>query len=157
MPLNLQGARNLIARRCALPALAMSLVLNACIDPASAPVTGSLASSEPAAATQRSAKPTVDVGPLAAAHKANPANATAALAYARALRVRGAKLEALAVLDRTAANKHAERGLKLERGLLALELGETAKAEKLLRQAAAAGRLIPRDTLGPESKRARRP
>jgi Flp pilus assembly protein TadD len=135
MPPNLQSAAISIARRCALPALALGLLLNACADPAGGPVTGSLASPEPAAATQRNAKPTVDVGPLAAAHKANPADAAAALAYARALRANGAKPEALAALDKAAAGKPTDRRLQLERGLLALELGETAKAEKLLRQA----------------------
>jgi Flp pilus assembly protein TadD len=135
MPLNLQSAPNSIARRRALPALAMSLMLNACADPSSAPVTGSLGSAQSPAATERSAKPAVDAGPLAAAHKANPADAAAALAYARVLRASGAKPEALAVLDKAAAGKQADRRLQLERGLLALELGETAKAEKLLRQA----------------------
>ena len=135
MPPNLQSAPISIARRCALPALALGLLLNACADPASGPVSGSLASPEPAAATQRNAKPAVDVGPLAAAHTANPADPAAAFAYARALRVNGAKPDALAVLDKAAAGKPADRRLQLERGLLALELGETAKAEKLLRQA----------------------
>ena len=39
------------------------------------------------------------------------------------------------MLDRAAAAKPADRRLQLERGLLALELGDAAKAEKLLRQA----------------------
>ena len=39
------------------------------------------------------------------------------------------------MLDKTAAGKPADRRLQLERGLLALELGETAKAETLLREA----------------------
>ncbi len=39
------------------------------------------------------------------------------------------------MLDRASAAKPADRRLQLERGLLALELGDAAKAEKLLRQA----------------------
>src|SRR5262249_8875989 len=71
----------------------------------------------------------------AAAHTANPGDAAAALAYARALRAAKAKREALAVLDKASAAKPADRRLQLERGLLALDLGEPAKAEKALRQA----------------------
>ena len=64
-----------------------------------------------------------------------PRTRTAALAHARELRASNAKPEALAVLDRAAAAKPGDRRLQLERGLLALELGDAAKAEKLLRQA----------------------
>ena len=74
--------------------------------------------------------------PLAAAHKANPADPAAALAYAKALRNGGAKAEALAVLERRRPRPGPPTaGCTLERGLLALELGETAKAETLLRPA----------------------
>jgi Flp pilus assembly protein TadD len=125
-----------VARQCAPPALAASLLLAGCADPSSAPVTGSLPAAERGpAGVETGARPPVDVAPLAAAHKANPADAEAALAYARGLRASGAKREALAVLDKAAAGKVADRRLQLERGLLALELGQTAKAEKLLRQA----------------------
>jgi Flp pilus assembly protein TadD len=72
---------------------------------------------------------------LAAAHKANAGDIGAALAYARALRSEGAKAEALAALDETAVVKRGDRRLTLERGLLALELGQPEKAETLLRQA----------------------
>lgn len=129
MPLTLQTARVSIAHRAARPLIALGLALSACADPSSAPVTGSLATGS------KNAGAPVDLAPFAAAHKANPADPAAALAYARALRTGGAKSEALAVLDKAAANKSADRHLRLERGLLALDLGETAKAEKLLRQA----------------------
>jgi len=135
LSLKLQTALDFVARPAGLPALALSLVLNACADPSGAPVAESLARTERPAATGKSAGASVDVAPLAAAHKANPADVAAALAYARALRVSGAKPEALAALDKAAASKPADRRLQLERGLLALELGQTAKAEKLLRQA----------------------
>jgi Flp pilus assembly protein TadD len=136
MPLAWQIAFGGVARRRALAALAASLLLAACADPSSAPVTGSLAATERSpAGAEIGARPPIDVAPLAAAHKANPADAEAALAYARGLRASGAKREALAVLDKAAAGKAADRRLQLERGLLALELGQTAKAEKLLRQA----------------------
>ena len=75
-----------------------------------------------------------DLGALAAAHKPNPADVAAAPAYARALRVAGARAEALAVLE-TCAGKAKDRGLTLERGLLTLELGQSEKAERLLRLA----------------------
>ena len=73
--------------------------------------------------------------PLAATHKANPADPNAALAYARALRASGAKEDALAVLETAAKAKPADRRLALERGLLTLDLGDAAKAETLLRSA----------------------
>jgi|RhiMethySRZTD1v2_1073278.scaffolds.fasta_scaffold06696_12 Flp pilus assembly protein TadD len=135
MPLAWQIAFGGVARRRALAALAASLLLAACADPSSAPVTASLAAADRGPVAETGARPPIDIAPLAAAHKANPADAEAALAYARGLRASGAKREALAVLDKAAAGKTADRRLQLERGLLALELGQTAKAEKLLRQA----------------------
>ena len=135
MSLKLQTALDFVARPAGLSALALSLVLSACADPSGAPVAESLARTERPATTGKSAGASVDLAPFAAAHKANPADVAAALAYARALRVSGAKPEALAVLDKAAASKPADRRLQLERGLLALELGHMAKAEKLLRQA----------------------
>ena len=135
MPLVWQSCLWRCARRCALPRSPRACCSAACADPSSAPVTGSLAAAERSPAAETGARPPVDVAPLAAAHKANPADAAAALAYARGLRASGAKREALAVLDKAAAGKAADRRLQLERGLLALELGQTAKAEKLLRQA----------------------
>lgn len=124
-----------VARRCAPPTLAASLLLTGCADPSHAPITGSLAAAEQNPAAETGARPPIDVAPLAAAYKANPGDAEGALVYARGLRASGAKREALAVLDKAAAGKAADRRLHLERGLLALELGQTAKAEKLLRQA----------------------
>jgi Flp pilus assembly protein TadD len=127
-----------VARRSAPSALVMSLLLAACADPSSAPVGASLGATErtPAGAENSARRPPVDVAPLAAAHKANPADVDAALAYARGLRASGSKREALAVLDKAAVGKAAaDRRLQLERGLLALELGQAGKAEKLLRQA----------------------
>jgi len=76
-----------------------------------------------------------DLDTLAAAHKADPANAAAALAYAKALKIAGAKTDAIAVLETAARAKPNDRQLTLERGLLALELGDTANAETLLRTA----------------------
>jgi Flp pilus assembly protein TadD len=122
-------------RRAALPALAAAVLLSACAGPSGAPDSASLGPGERASGPQRTTSaPAADLAPLAAAHNANPSDAAAALAYARGLRVSGAKKEALAVLDAAAA-KASDRRLTLERGLLALDLGDTAKAEKLLRQA----------------------
>lgn len=117
------------SRRAAVPALATLLLLSACAGPPGAPDTASLGPAEHGAGAQAA-----DLAPLAAQHRANPTDAAAALAYARALRMSGGKKEAMAVLD-TAGAKGANRQLTLQRGLLALELGDTAKAEKLLRQA----------------------
>jgi Flp pilus assembly protein TadD len=122
--------------RAAQPALAAALLLlSACSENAGRPVTGALERPE-ASAPSIALGP--DVAPMAAAHKANPADAAAALAYAQALRASGAKREAMAVLDRAAAAAKGtgpDRRLQLERGLMALDVGEPAKAEKLLRAA----------------------
>jgi Flp pilus assembly protein TadD len=72
---------------------------------------------------------------LAAAHKADPANAAAAIAYAKALRTSGAKTDAMAALATSAKARPGDRQLALERGLLALELGDAAAAETHLRAA----------------------
>jgi Flp pilus assembly protein TadD len=77
----------------------------------------------------------VDLAALAVAHKANPTDPVAALAYARALRAAGARAQALAVLDKASAANQGRRQLLFERGLLALELGQAEKAEALLRKA----------------------
>lgn len=135
MSLTSRNSFGLFLRGAGPPAIIAALLLAACSDPASRPVTGSLASGERPAASERSAAAPVDLAPLAAAHEASPADAAAALAYARALRASGGKREALAVLDKAAAAKPGDRRLQLERGLLALDLGEPAKAEKLLRVA----------------------
>jgi Flp pilus assembly protein TadD len=128
-------ASGLSWRRAALPGLTAALLAGACSDNAGRPVTGALQRPEASAA---GIALTPDVAPMAAAHKANPADPAAAIAYAQALRASGAKREALAVLDQAAAAAKGtgpDRRLQLERGLLALDVGEPAKAEKLLRAA----------------------
>jgi Flp pilus assembly protein TadD len=134
MSLTSRNACGSLARGAGRGLAAALVLLAACTDPANRPVAGALTSAEQPAANGRAEARPVDLGPLAAAHKADPTDATAALAYARALRASGAKREALAVLDK-AAGKGTDRQLQLERGLLALDLGEPAKAERLLRQA----------------------
>jgi len=115
--------------------LASAVLLASCTESAG-PLSSSLASpARPVASVQRNLPARVDVAPLAAVHKAKPADLEAALAYARALREAGSASKALAVLDKTSALKPADKRLLLERGLLALELGEPAKAEALLRKA----------------------
>jgi Flp pilus assembly protein TadD len=124
-----------IGWRCVcLPALAV--LLGSCANQGGRPLSP-LAPPEPPAAASRekSPPPQADIAPLAAAHKARPADPTAALAYARALREQGSAREALAVLDKASGLRPADRRLLLERGLLALELGDPAKAEALLKKA----------------------
>lgn len=116
--------------------LGATLLLGSCANPPAAPETATLAAAQrQVQLAQKNSLVQADHSQLAEAHKANPADAAAALAYARALRLSGAKVEALAVLDKTAAAKPNERRLQLESGLLALELGQTSKAERLLRRA----------------------
>jgi Flp pilus assembly protein TadD len=114
-------------------ALTAAALLGACAGQSSAPFTGPPAEQVSATAPKTAGQP----GDLAAAaaHQTNPTDPDAALAHARALRANNAKPEALAVLDRAAATKPGDRRLHLERGLLALELGDAVTAEKLLRQA----------------------
>ena len=115
-----------------LSAFAAAALLGACGGPSSTPDFRPLAPAEQVSpAAPKTAGEAVNP---AAAYQANPADPTAALAHARALRATN-KAEALAVLDRAAAGKPGDRRLQLERGLLALELGDAAKAEKLLRHA----------------------
>jgi Flp pilus assembly protein TadD len=73
--------------------------------------------------------------PIAAKTSASPMNADATIAAARALRTEGDPKGALALLERSAVEQPSNRALQRERGLLALELGQIAKAEPLLRQA----------------------
>jgi Flp pilus assembly protein TadD len=116
--------------------LAMGLMLGACTAPSKLPSIAPLAPNEQASsAAPKAAREPADPAATAAAQQANPEDPVAALAHARELRASNAKAEAIAVLDRAAAAKPADRRLQLERGLLALELGDAAKAEKLLRQA----------------------
>jgi Flp pilus assembly protein TadD len=124
-----------IGWRCiCLPAL--TVLLGSCADQGGRPLSP-LAPPEPPAAASRekTPPPQADIAPLAAAHKAKPADPAAALAYARVLRESGTAREALAVLDKASALKPADKRLLLERGLLALDLGDPAKAEALLKKA----------------------
>jgi Flp pilus assembly protein TadD len=73
--------------------------------------------------------------PIAEKTSASPINADTAIAAARALRTEGDPKGALALLERSAVEQPSNRALQRERGLLALELGQIAKAEPLLRQA----------------------
>lgn len=109
------------------PTVALMLTLGACSSPMLPFGESALL---PAAEQKKGSE-----SPLAVAHKANPSDVAAALAYAKALRASGAKTEALGVLETTAQAKPADRRLTLERGLLALETGDPAKAETLLRAA----------------------
>jgi Flp pilus assembly protein TadD len=86
-------------------------------------------------AAERESGKSAELDKLAAAHKADPANAAAAIAYAKALRTSGAKTDAMLVLATSAKAKPGDRQLALERGLLALELGDAAAAETHLRTA----------------------
>jgi len=115
-------------------ALTAAALLGACAGQSSAPFTGPPAEQVSATAPKTAGQPG-DLAAAAAAHQTNPTDPDAALAHARALRANNAKPEALAVLDRAAATKPGDRRLHLERGLLALELGDAVTAEKLLRQA----------------------
>jgi Flp pilus assembly protein TadD len=117
---------------CSVAALAVVALLGACTDTAAPLLPGSLA---PPPALQKTSAPPNDLEPLAAAHKANPADAAAALAYAKALRAAGGKDAAQAALEAAAKAKPGDRRLALERGLLALDLGDAGKAETLLRAA----------------------
>jgi Flp pilus assembly protein TadD len=85
--------------------------------------------------SQKAAGKSADLEALAAAHTADRSNTKAALAYAKALRLSGARTDAMAVLESAARAKPNDRQVTLERGLLALELGDTASAETLLRAA----------------------
>jgi Flp pilus assembly protein TadD len=132
-----QGSRSrsaLAVWRPEVVALVATLALAACAN-VQLDQTASLSQPSPAT-TAKAEGGAASVDALAAAHKADPHNAAAALAYAGALRAAGAKAEALAVLDKAAAGgKNKDHRLQLERGLLALDLGQAGKAEALLRRA----------------------
>jgi Flp pilus assembly protein TadD len=117
-----------------ISAVALMLVLGACADPL-APFSQSLLAPQQPPDGQRKAGDSANASQLAAVHKANPADPAAAIAYAKELRNGGAKADALAVLDTAAKARPTDRRLALERGLVALEIGETSKAETLLRSA----------------------
>jgi Flp pilus assembly protein TadD len=115
-------------------AVALMLALAACTDPMAPFSPNALAPPQPPGAQKKASEP-ANLAPLAAAHKADPGDAGAALAYAKVLRTEGAKADALAVIETAAKSRPADRRLTLERGLLALDMGEAAKAETLLRAA----------------------
>jgi Flp pilus assembly protein TadD len=130
-------ATNAIDRRAGgalAAALTVAALLAACAGQSGAPFAGPPVEQASATAPKTAGQPD-DLAAAAGTHQNNPTDPDAALAYARALRANNAKPEALAVLDRAAAAKPGDRRLQLERGLLALELGDAATAEKLLRQA----------------------
>jgi Flp pilus assembly protein TadD len=116
-------------------ALVAGLLLGACTAPSKLPSIAPLAPTdeEPSQIAPKRGGESADRA--AAANRADPEDPATAIAHARELRAGNARGEALAVLDRASAAKPADRRLLLERGLLALELGDAAKAEKLLRQA----------------------
>ena len=117
----------LAAAACAL--LMLAAALGACTDAVQ------LTHNPLSPAAEKEPGKSAELDKLAAAHKADPANAAAAIAYANALRTSGAKTDALAVLATSAKTKPGDRQLALERGLLALELGDAAAAEAHLRAA----------------------
>lgn len=78
------------------------------------------------------------IAALAKAHASNTSEPNAALAYGRALKREGKRQEALAVLDTAAEADPKHHGIRLEQGLVSLELGQTVKAETALQQAATA-------------------
>lgn len=129
-----QGPRTLSVGMPGISVVALMLVLGACSDPTAPFVQGALAPPQDPGARKDTGE-AARLQTLAAAHKANPADAGAALAYSKALRTSGASTEALAVLETAAKGSPANRRLGLERGLIALELGDTARAETLLRAA----------------------
>jgi Flp pilus assembly protein TadD len=116
-------------------ALALTILLGSCTEPAEHPTSPLTPPERLTSTAQKPPQRQVDVAPLAAVHKAKPTDPAAALAYARALRESGATPQALAVLDKTSALRPSDKRLLFERGLLALELGEPAKAEALLQKA----------------------
>lgn len=76
------------------------------------------------------------IADLAKAHSTEPRNPQHALAYGRALKREGKRREALAVLDTAADAEPKHQAVRVEQGLLSLELGQSAKAEAALKEAA---------------------
>lgn len=83
----------------------------------------------------RATKQAVATSPAAKPNRAT-SNVADNLAQARKLRLAGQRLAALRLLDQTAANHPDNVALMEQRGLLALEIGQLAKAQKLLNLAA---------------------
>lgn len=76
---------------------------------------------------------------LARMHAANPRETQVVQAYVRGLKSSGKRPEALAVLDSAVEADPANLQLNVEQGLLALELGQTERAQASLKKASAAG------------------
>lgn len=74
---------------------------------------------------------------LARMHAANPRETPVVQAYVRGLKASGKRPEALAVLDSAVEADPENHQIKVEHGLLALELGQTDKAQTSLKKAAA--------------------
>lgn len=72
---------------------------------------------------------------LQRAHADKPKDADTTVAYARALKAGGKTREALAVVDAAAQSAPENQKLVVEQGLLALELGQSAKAQHALMRA----------------------
>jgi len=113
----------------------VNLMLAGCAGQIAGPAESSLPAPPTSAVTSTGSSPAGELAPLAAAYKANPSNPAAAIAYAHALRASGAKAEALAIVEKAAIAQPSNRNLQVQRALIALDLGEIAKAEKLLRRA----------------------
>lgn len=103
---------------------------------AAAPVSGgsTQAAASSASGGNRAGAVAPAIAELARAHGTEPRNAEVALAYARALKREGKRREALAVLDTVGEADPRHGQVRLERGLLNLELGQMARAEALLKQ-----------------------
>ncbi len=109
--------------------LAVMLALGGC----AGTTTGNPESNVAEGATQPGAKlDRVALGKLAQAAKDDPKDVTAALRHARAVRTLDGKPQALAVVERSARTNSDNRFLQREIGLLALEIGQLAKAEAAL-------------------------
>lgn len=82
--------------------------------------------------------PPQSLAELSRAHAADPRNPSLSMAYVRGLKKAGKPMEALAVLDAVTEAVPGHNGLKVEHGLLALEMGQTEKAASVLEAAAGA-------------------
>lgn len=129
MSLTIFGKAADVPRNASLVALSAALLLSACGEPVL------MSNLTPPLAQEKNKGNGGDLSRLAAAAKADPSDTAAALAYAKALRNKGARSQALAALDEAAKAKPDDRRLTLQRGLLALEIGDPARAEPLLRAA----------------------
>ena len=88
------------------------------------------ASAEPA----RSASQAPSFAVLAKAHSAGPKDPNKALAYARRLKAKGQLDAAAKVLDAAGGGKSGDKAVVMDRGLIALELGEASEAKSVLSQ-----------------------